>query len=120
VAWIKTGIEFHDEQANLSTVATPATSTSDWSLVPLSSNSVTIVIERGKMGNMNDPSLWVYLLDHGQRKAVREITWVFAEERLDEDLYVGLYAARPTKLLNNENDTEELVVHFLDFKLEVK
>jgi uncharacterized protein len=78
------------------------------------------VIERRQLGNRNDPSLWVYLLDHGQRKAVREITWVFAEERLDEDLYVGLYVARPTKLLNNENDIEKLVVHFTDFKLEVK
>jgi hypothetical protein len=71
------------------------------------------------MDNGNDPSLWVYLLDHGQRKVVREITWVFPEERLNEELYVGLYVARPTKLRDSEDDTEKLVVQFTNFKLEV-
>lgn len=113
-AWVKTGIEYHDEQSNLSTVATPATSTSDWSLVPLSSETVTVEIERENKSGGNS-SLWVYLVDHGQRRAVREITWVFSEDRLDDVLLVGLYVARPTKL--EGDDKEELIVRFTDFQI---
>lgn len=66
----------------------------------------------------NNTSLWVYLVDHGQRRAVREITWAFSPDMLSENLYVGLYAARPTKIPESVQDTEELAVQFTDFKLE--
>jgi uncharacterized protein len=113
VAWIKTGVEFHDNQANLSTVATPATSTSDWSLLPLSSNTVTIEIERERKESGDGPSLWIYLVEDGGRKAVREVTWAFSAERLLERLLIGVYAARPTA----EGGDEELSVQFTDFEV---
>ncbi|KAG8761023.1 hypothetical protein FRC14_000132 [Serendipita sp. 396] len=112
-AWVKTGIEFYDEQANLSTVATPKTSSSDWSLIPLDSNTVTIEIEREH--KLEDgPSLWIYLVTERGRKAVREITWVFSEDRLLEDMLVGVYVARPTALEGQVDDKEQLEAHFTD------
>lgn len=118
-AWIRTGIAFYVQHATLSAAATPITSPSDWSLVPLSLNWVTTVVGREQEGKGNHPSLGVYPIDYDKRKAVREITWAFVEERLDEELYVGLYVARPTKLLGNENDIETLFIVFRDFKLDI-
>lgn len=117
VAWIKTGIEFYDSRPNLSTVATPPISTSDWSLIPLSSDTVTIKVERERAdGGVKGPSLWVYLVEGTTQTAVREVTWPFSAERLLENLHVGVYVARPTKL-EGENDTEELSAQFTDFVL---
>ncbi|PVG02400.1 hypothetical protein CPB86DRAFT_772623 [Serendipita vermifera] len=116
VAWIKTGVEFYDNKANLSTVATPATSTSDWSLIPLSSNTVTIEIEREHKEGGYGPSLWIYLVADEGRKAVREITWAFSSERLLEKLHIGVYAARPTAE-GGDDDEEELSVQFTDFEV---
>lgn len=76
-------------------------------------------IEREHKAGDSNTSLWVYLVDHGQRRAVREITWAFSAERLSEDLHVGIYVARPTKLPGNDEDTEKLTVQFTDFKLDV-
>lgn len=77
-AWVKTGIEFYNHQANLSTVATPSKSTSDWSLLPLTDNqSVTVRVEREVSKGELSPTLWVYLVkEDGNTVAVREITWV--------------------------------------------
>lgn len=76
-AWVKTGIEFYNGKPNLSTVATPRTSTSDWSLLPLTEDTIRIRVEREVDGGALSPSLWVYLLKEGGEKlAVREITWV--------------------------------------------
>ncbi|KAG9014566.1 hypothetical protein FRB95_007247 [Tulasnella sp. JGI-2019a] len=76
-SWVKTGIEFYNGKPNLSTVATPRASTSDWSLVPLSEHTVRIRVEREVHAEALSPSLWVYLMkENGERLAVREITWV--------------------------------------------
>lgn len=70
-------------------MATPATSSSDWSLIPLDNGTVTIEIERETKSGVAGSSLWVYLLENGDRKAVREVTWAFSEEKLLENLHIG-------------------------------
>ncbi|KAG8811222.1 hypothetical protein FRC17_002567, partial [Serendipita sp. 399] len=115
-AWVKTGVEFYDEKPNLSTVATPSTSSSDWSLITLNSNSVTIEVEREHKPE-DGPSLWVYLVTEHGRKAVREITWAFTEDKLLEDLLVGVYVARPTALEGQKDDQEPLEAHFTDLSV---
>lgn len=78
-AWLKTGIELYNDRANLSTVATPGSATSDWGLVPLQqgASKVTIRVEREEEDGKFGPSLWVYMLqEDGEKFAVREVTWV--------------------------------------------
>ncbi|KAG8905706.1 hypothetical protein FRC01_008264 [Tulasnella sp. 417] len=117
-AWLKTGIEFYNNRANLSTVATPGSTTSDWGLVPLSATKVTIRVEREEDGGKSGPSLWVYMLDDkGEKHAVREVTWAFENASEGAALQVGIYACRPTHQGNPEEDKEELIVHFTDFDL---
>lgn len=118
-AWIKTGIEFYEGKPNLSTVATPASSSSDWSLVPIDSGAVTIEIEREIDSKGPSPSLWVYLVTQTGRKAVREITWAFSQEMLAQKVAIGLYVARPTKDPENpQNDHERLTAEFTEFKIQ--
>lgn len=119
-AWIKTGIEYYESHANLSTVATAPGSTSDWSLLPLEGNSVTLEVERETVDDKgHGASLWVYLVQpDGVRRGVREVTWPFADgPLLDSELFVGLYVARPTQLPSTERDEAELQVQFTQFVL---
>ncbi|KAI5120971.1 hypothetical protein M0805_006643 [Coniferiporia weirii] len=107
--WLKTGIEFCGGQPNLSTVA--AREWADWSLNPLTGNSVTIEIAREPVDSAKGlgSSLLIYSVENGQRSAlpVREVTWAFEHEG---EIAVGVYAARPTK---TEGDTgDELIVDF--------
>jgi len=105
-SWVKTGIEFYNLQPNVSTVATPALSTSDWSLLPVENGTVRIRVERERG---EGPALWVYVLkENGDKLALREVTWFF-EGSGHQELLVGVYAARPTK---ESNDTDELEVRF--------
>lgn len=104
--WVKTGIEFVHGRPNISTVA--ADRWADWSLVPLANeggNSVTV-----EMGREVDGSLWVFVVEGVERRAVREVTWVFedvgGEGREDRECWVGAYAARPS------GEGEALVVSF--------
>jgi len=110
--WVKTGIEFYNERANLSTVA--ACEWADWSLLPLSSNSVTIEVQREPVDKAagKGSSLWVYMLDGETRTAVREVTWAF---EFEGEMQVGLYAARPTKA---EDDHGDILVQFERFAYE--
>ncbi|KAG9051365.1 hypothetical protein FS837_008460 [Tulasnella sp. UAMH 9824] len=119
-AWLKTGIELYNNRANLSTVATPGSATSDWGLVPLErgATKVTIRVEREEDDGKLGPSLWVYLVqDDGEKLAVREVTWAFENASGDAALQVGIYACRPTPLGNAGEDKEELIVHFTDYEL---
>lgn len=72
-AWIKTGIELYNNKANLSTVATPALGTSDWSVMPVEHAMVTLLVEREAD---HGPSLWVYRVLGDEKIPLREITWV--------------------------------------------
>ena len=94
--WIKLGIERTENCARqLSAVACDRYA--DWSLQPLAdsdSSSVTVEFEHKEGSN----ALWAYMVEKGERKAVREVTWVFADDgEVDRELWVGVYAARPSK-----------------------
>lgn len=79
-------------------------------------DSVTIHIERENESSGQNPSLWVYYVDEaGNKKALREVTWAFASERLLDTLLIGVYVARPTK--QGEDDAKSLSVHFTNFEL---
>jgi len=119
--WIKTGIEFHDDIPNLSTVATQSNA-SDWSLMPLPNEekALTIRIEREvKKDGQPGPSLWVYLVKEGKRHAVREINWVFASAEKGGEFKVGVYVARPTTAEGDSGSPgDELEVSFKDLLVE--
>ena len=86
--WVKSGVEFENEQPNVSTVATPMWS--DWSLLPIPGRSkAAIEIERAA-----DGALWVRLIEeNGSKTALREVTW-WADLPHNAELWVGPYAAK--------------------------
>ncbi|EJD03275.1 uncharacterized protein FOMMEDRAFT_108448 [Fomitiporia mediterranea MF3/22] len=113
--WIKAGIEYVGGRANLSVVA--AKEWADWSLSALEDNTDTITIEfereivDAKKGKGS--SLSVYLVQDGNRAEIpaRKVTWAFEHEG---DVDVGIYAARPTK--NGESDEDVLSVDLKDYQ----
>jgi uncharacterized protein len=116
--WVKTGIEFYHGRPFMSVVA--ADEWADWSLVPLSGANalqgrVTVEIERdreedGKLGSV----LRVLMVeDGGERTPVREITWAFHDVEEEEQMWVGVFAAKPTK-----SELKELLVRFDGFEIE--
>ena len=114
--WVKTGIEFVDGKVNVSTVG--ARQAADWSLIPLpkGETSVTIEIEREEVNQENGTgtSLWVYVIERGERKAVREMTWVFKEkDDVGGNISVGVYAARPKKDGLGKEDSLDVIFNDL-------
>jgi regulation of enolase protein 1 (concanavalin A-like superfamily) len=117
--WIKTGIEFYNERPCMSVVA--ASEWADWSLLPLNSadekaGKMTVEVEReqekgGEWGSV----LKIYLLDgEGSSKMpIREITWVFHGLDEREEMWVGVFAAKPTS-----DERGELVVRLEEFDIE--
>lgn len=116
--WVKTGIEFYNGRPFMSVVA--ADEWADWSLVPLSGanalqGQVTVEIERereadGKFGSV----LRVLMVeDGGESTPVREITWAFHGVDEEEEMWVGVFAAKPTK-----SKVKELLVRFEGFEIE--
>jgi regulation of enolase protein 1 (concanavalin A-like superfamily) len=126
--WIKTGIEFYEGEAYVSTVACDRWS--DWSLVQngivtlaTGEKQVTLEMERKD----DDDTLWIYVLhqdgDGGEEKRipVREVTWALSEgekmdgvEKMMREVWVGVYAATPTA-----EDGRTLEVKFTGFELVV-
>ncbi|RFU25932.1 hypothetical protein B7463_g10399, partial [Scytalidium lignicola] len=111
--WVKSGVEFVDGKPFVSTVA--ADRWADWSLVKLGDEQgeVTIEFERRE----KDDTLWVYVIEGGERAPAREVTWALAEfggEGEQQECWVGVYAAKPTA-----DQEEQLVVGFKDFEVEV-
>ena len=108
--WVKTGIEFLNDQAHVSTVATDRWS--DWSLRPtlgLESKPATIELDSNA-----DGSLWVWLVaENGEKSPAREVTW-WADLGKDEEVWIGVYAAKPAK------EAEDLEVSFKDLKITLK
>lgn len=89
--WVKTGIEYVEDAAHISTVATDRWS--DMSLRPMPSlggTGATIEMCKGK-----DGSLWVYLVEGVKRSPLRDVTWFFEGDDA-EDCWVGVYAAKPS------------------------
>ena len=87
--WIKTGIEYYQGQPQLSTVGCDRYA--DWSIGPITTGpvdpsrgvTVEIVREMDELGR----SAWIYQLEIDpetgettKKVALREITWVFADE----------------------------------------
>jgi regulation of enolase protein 1 (concanavalin A-like superfamily) len=114
--WLKTGIEWYYGKPYISTVGCDAWA--DWSIVPLSNFSgntsrPTVEIEARRERDQLGKSLWVYQIvrDQGgkeiERRPLREVNWVFAEEE-GWSVGVGGYVARPTQ----EGGDGELKVEF--------
>ena len=105
--WIKTGIEFENDQPNLSTVAKDTWS--DWSLIPLESNEGTVEMK------VEQGSVWVYLAREGGKKTpLREVTW-WADLPRDAKCWVGVYVAKPAP----SGEKEDLTVNFKELSIEV-
>lgn len=92
----------------------------DWSLLPLSKEgevkgSMTVEFERereedGKWGTV----LRVLLVgEDGAKMPIREVTWAFWDVDESEELWVGMYAAKPIS-----DEREWLSVDFKDFAVE--
>jgi len=116
--WIKSGIEFFDGEAYVSTVA--ADRWADWSLVQAGikdGKEVTLEMER----NEKEGTLWIYVIDGERRIPIREVTWVLSEAG-EMECWVGVYAATPTiEGSSIKNGTEhELKVQFSGWQLQIK
>jgi regulation of enolase protein 1 (concanavalin A-like superfamily) len=107
--WIKTGIEFYQGEAYVSTVV--ADRWADWSLVQAGirdGKAVTLELERdGKEG-----TLWIYVVDGEKRIPVREVTWILSEAA-ETEVWIGVYTATPNA------DGKALEVQFSGWELEV-
>lgn len=98
--WVKAGIELTNDKPHLGVVVKDRWA--DWSLLPVPSGGGAATIE---MVHEADDSLWIYLVQGVQKSPIREVTWVFQEEGV-QDIWVGVYAARPG------NNGGELPVNF--------
>jgi uncharacterized protein len=106
--WVKTGIEFYQEEAYVGTVA--ADRWADWSLLQVGikeGKMVTLEMERDAEAD----TLWVYVIDGKRRHPIREVTCILSEP--DVQAWVGVYAASP------KPDGKELEVKFEGWELEV-
>lgn len=78
---------------------------------------MTVEMEREVKAGRKTSTLWIYAIINGERKPIREVTWVFASlestKSAEPECWVGLYAARPS------GDTEdvELEVKFKDLEI---
>lgn len=102
--WLKTGIEWYYGKPYISTVGCDAWA--DWSIVPLSdfagnASRPSVTIEARREKDQLGKSLWVYQIvrdEEGkelERKPLREVNWVFAEEE-GWSVGIGGYTCRPT------------------------
>lgn len=98
--WVKAGIELTHGRPHLGVVAKDRWA--DWSMLPVPSRGGAATLELVREG---DTSLWIYLMEGVQKSPIREITWVFQEENVQE-CWVGVYAARPS------SEGKELSVNF--------
>ncbi|KAK5734776.1 hypothetical protein LTR17_008707 [Elasticomyces elasticus] len=99
--WVKGGIEFFEGSPALGVVGTDRFS--DWSLAPMPSSphsQISATFEAVKDGT----TLWVYVVVDGKRQALREIKWAFVGLHGEDELKVGVYAAKPTP---DEGDEEK-------------
>ena len=121
--WVKTGIEFYYGKPYIATVG--CDQWADWSLtpstIPASDDSTSndtrpgATIEARREQDDLGKSLWVYWivrdneLKEVERRPLREVTWVFANEE-GWKVGVGGYVARPT--MEASGDQGELVAEF--------
>jgi uncharacterized protein len=105
--WVKAGVEVNDQQAFASVVARDEWA--DWSLGTLPAHAqsggartakATIAFERH--GN----ALKVLLVEGEKETLLREVQWVFCDERHSVDCYIGVYVARPDSKDEADGDLE--------------
>lgn len=119
--WVKCGIEFYNDVPRMSVVA--ADEWADWSLSPLSgadeaAGRMTVEAERDQKGDGSWGSvLRISLVDQerGRMMPIREITWAFHDLDEAEEMWVGVFAAKPTR-----DERDELVVNFEKFEIETR
>ena len=134
--WIKAGIEFFAGAPQLGVVATDRVS--DWSLSPLlgstdpASASASASGEKGTEAatieiEFEDGGAWVYSLEgegeggagKRKRRALREVKWAGLQgRRVDEEVLIGVYGAKPTPEEGERDEGMELVVEFEGFEIE--
>jgi uncharacterized protein len=123
--WIKTGLEFYNNQPQLSTVACDRWA--DWSISPLikpvdPKHGITLEVVRE--GDEHGKSVWIYQLHldeaTGQvreKTPLREVCWIFADEDEKDGeewvLDVSPLLARPAR-----TTTDSLKVDFKEFKIQ--
>ncbi len=90
--WIKAGIEMFDGKPALGVVGTDRFS--DWSLAPMPGPDADHQREAEFEAVRDGTSLWVYVVVDGERRALREVKWAFLGG--EEEVRVGVYAAKPT------------------------
>jgi hypothetical protein len=114
--WVKAGVEFYEGKLNISIVA--ADLWADWNLLPLSEtaikqNEVSIEFEReqkedGSYGMVL--KAYVNRYNGGEKTMIREVTWVFHEQDEEDEMWIGVYAARPIQ------DEREALPYLLAYK----
>ena len=121
--WIKAGIEFFNHAPVLAVVGTDRCS--DWSLAPMDagrqSKARLAVVREGA-------TLWVHGAQAGgEMRPLREIKWALLGEdgremgpEDEREVWVGVYAAKPTLEENDKDESVGLEVSFSDWKLEVE
>jgi regulation of enolase protein 1 (concanavalin A-like superfamily) len=95
--WVKTGVEFYNDRAFISTVGCDRYA--DWSIYPTGDEDANgnWTIEVKRENDENGKSLWVYWLNGKERVPLREVAWFFGEEG-DWDISVSAMAARPASM----------------------
>jgi uncharacterized protein len=107
--WVKTGVEFYQGEAYVSTVG--ADRWADWSLVQVGiKEGKTVTLEMEGDGD----TLWIYVVDGEKRVPIREVTWILGAGEADVVVWVGVYAASP------KPDGNVLEVKFEGWELEVR
>ncbi|KAI3336627.1 hypothetical protein HD806DRAFT_12579 [Xylariaceae sp. AK1471] len=119
--WVKTGIEYYEDQPQLSTVGCDRWA--DWSVGPLTrpvDPKRGVTLEAVRESDKNGKSLWIYqlIIDEStgevkERISLREICWILADEDDGEwVLDISPLVARP-----ETNATAPLSAEFTEFNV---
>ena len=61
-------------------------------------------------------TIWVYAVVEGKRQPLREVKWVFEGKGKESEVWVGVYAAKPTP--DEGDEGKMLEVKFEDVRVE--
>ncbi|GAB7364568.1 hypothetical protein MBLNU230_g5375t1 [Neophaeotheca triangularis] len=97
--WLKSGLEFYEGRAALSTVV--ADRVSDWSLCPLPGSSETAsggVSATVEVVDLGEKVVVNALLEDGGKVVLREVPWILlaGDEGAVGEVWIGVYVAKPT------------------------
>lgn len=106
--WIKAGIEFFSGAPALGVVGTDRYS--DWSLAEGAEEATFEAVREGT-------SLWVSAECKGRRLPLREVKWAFVDVEEGGEMWVGVYAAKPTPEEGDEEGRVGIDVSFRDLQV---